>query len=336
MSSELFLRDILELPARSEKPRKVGKTICAIHLGGGAVNIEHTARYIDRVKLYTSNLLMPAKLVEERIRMYRSLDIDVQMGGMFFELAAMLGKGKVEEMAKAVKAIGVNVIEVENHMGAFDLKGLKEEVVKVKAEGFQVVGEVGAKWTEDDETRTAQGRCDPKKVIVAMEQFLEAGVDDLVWDAYPLRALIGNQLENKVGQNQIREVAKAIGQDLITFEVSNARGLGKSKPRAWLIHEFGPDVNIGNANPGDMIELETQRRGMHYDPAWPYVRWMKNNRPTKNWWEIEMPDYDIDIEPRPVWKYSGDEQVVCRPEEAIPARLRKAEAGAARKAATKR
>jgi hypothetical protein len=156
-----------------------------------------------------------------------------------------------------------------------------------------------------------------------MEQLLEAGADEVVWDAYPLRALIGNQLENEAGQAQIREVAKAIGQDRMVFEVSNARGRGKSMQRAWLVHEFGPDVNIGNAHPGDVSELETIRRGIYYDPAWPYIRWLKNNKPTTNWWEIAMPDYDIDIEPRPVWKYS-DEAELAGPKEAVPGRAQRA------------
>ncbi|MBI2985169.1 MAG: phosphosulfolactate synthase [Deltaproteobacteria bacterium] len=316
MEDQLFLRDILELPSRSEKPRKVGRTICGISLGRGRESIEQVARYIDQVKLYVHNTIMPAGVIEEAIKTYRGLDIDVQMGGIFFELAAL--QGKLDAMVQRAKMVGVNVVEVENHLGAFSLNQLKQEIAKLKGQGFKIVGEVGAKWTEDDETRIAQGLCDPKKVILAMEQLLEAGADEVVWDAYPLRALIGNQLENEAGQDQIRQVAKAIGQDIMVFEVSDARGRGKSMHRAWLVHEFGPDVNIGNAHPGDISELETIRRGIYYDPAWPYLRWLKNNRPTKNWWEIEMPDYDLDIEPRPVWKYSGEEQL-SRPEEAVPA-----------------
>src|SRR5262245_11779228 len=315
MEEPLFLRDILELPARSEKPRKVGRTICGISLGRGRESIEQVARYVDQVRIYVHNTLMPARVIEESIKNYRSLDIDVQMGGVFFEMAAL--QGKLEPMVQRAKAIGVNVVEVENHLGAFSLERLKEEIRKLKGEGFQIVGEVGAKWTEDDETRIAQGLCDPKKVILAMEQLLEAGADEVVWDAYPLRALIGNQLENEAGQNQIRQVAKAIGQERMVFEVSNARGRGKSMQRAWLVHEFGPDVNVGNAHPGDVSELETIRRGIYYDPAWPYIRWLKNNKPTKNWWEIDMPDYDIDIEPRPVWKYAGEE-ALATPKQAVP------------------
>jgi DNA-binding NtrC family response regulator len=88
------------------------------------------------------------------------------------------------------------------------------------------------------------------------------------------------------------------------------------------VDEFGPDVNVGNAHPGDVSELETIRRGIYYDPGWPYIRWLKQNRPTKNWWEVDMPDYDIDIEPRPVWKYSGEE-TVGSPKEAVPVNRKK-------------
>ena len=64
MEEPLFLRDILELPARSEKPRKVGRTICGISLGRGRESIEQVARYVDQVKLYVHNTLMPARVIE--------------------------------------------------------------------------------------------------------------------------------------------------------------------------------------------------------------------------------------------------------------------------------
>jgi phosphosulfolactate synthase (CoM biosynthesis protein A) len=117
MEEPLFLRDILELPARSEKPRKVGRTICGISLGRGRESIEQVAQYIDQVKLYVHNTLMPARTIEEAIKNYRAMGIDVQMGGIFFELAAM--QGKLDAMMQRAKAIGVNVVEVENHLGAF-------------------------------------------------------------------------------------------------------------------------------------------------------------------------------------------------------------------------
>jgi hypothetical protein len=68
MEEPLFLRDILELPARSEKPRKVGRTICGISLGRGRESIEQVAQYIDQVKLYVHNTLMPAAPLRKRSR----------------------------------------------------------------------------------------------------------------------------------------------------------------------------------------------------------------------------------------------------------------------------
>ena len=84
MDEPLFLRDILELLSRSEKPRKIGRTICGISLGRGRESIEQVARYVDQVKLYLHNSLMPARVIEEAIKTYRSMDIDVQMGVVFF------------------------------------------------------------------------------------------------------------------------------------------------------------------------------------------------------------------------------------------------------------
>ena len=165
-----------------------------------------------------------------------------------------------------------------------------------------MVGEVGAKWVEADETREVQDRVLVAKVIHKMQALLDVGVDYVYWEGMVVRALIGNQLENKVGQKQLLEVTKEVGADNIVFEVWDARSGGNSQFWAWLVNQFGPEINIGNVRVEEVARLECTRRGCIYDPGHPYLRWVSEGKPTRVWWEMPFPDYTVDIQKPPVWR----------------------------------
>ena len=290
-----LMHDILELPQRSEKPRKKGLTIVVDRAWFGATS-QRTAGYkdyIDWVKSTSPCLWVEEVIVQKNIKKYRDIGIDIQMGGVCYEIAVLEGKQK--EYMERSKALGINVIEVENHAGAFSLKEMTSEVKKLKKEGFKVVGEVGAKWAGYDETRPRRDAIYVDKVVKNMSALLEAGVDYVYWEGMVVRALIGNNRENHAGQEQLFEVVKNIGQDNIVFEMWTARGNPNPPLWAWLVQHFGPDVNLGNISLDNVSQLETIRRGCYYDPGHPFVRWLSKGKPTANWWEMESTDYKVDL-----------------------------------------
>ncbi len=297
-----FLHDILDLPKRSEKPRKTGTTMLIVSptLEGIPAPIKLYSDYVDKVKYTVQCLWVDEEVMAKNIRAYRELKIDVQIGGVPYELA--IAQGKQKQFINKVKALGVNMIEIESHAVGLSLAQMKEEVRKVKDEGFQVVGEVGAKWLEADETREVQDRVLVDKVIQKMQALISAGADYVYWEGMVVRALIGNQLENKVGQKQLLEVAKEVGMDKIVFEVWDARSGKNSQIWAWLISQFGPEINFGNMFVEEIARLECTRRGCFYDPAHPYLRWVSQGKPTKEWWQMPFPDYTVDIQKPPVWR----------------------------------
>jgi len=297
-----FLHDVLDLPQRSEKPRKSGLTIVIVPpLWEGVPGPIRLYRdYVDKVKFTVQCLWVDEETMAKNIRGYRDLGIDVQIGGVPYELAIVQGKQK--EFLEMARSLGVNVIEVESHAVGLSLQQMAEEVQRLKEVGFQVVGEVGAKWVEADDTREVQDRILVDKVIRKMQALLDAGADYVYWEGMVVRELIGNQLENKAGQKQLLEVAEAVGPEKILFEVWDARSGGNSQIWAWLIGHFGPDVNIGNVPVAEIAGLECTRRGCIYDPAHPYLRWFSQGKPTQHWWKMPFPDYAVDIQRPPVWR----------------------------------
>jgi phosphosulfolactate synthase len=297
-----FLQDVLDIPKRSEKPRKTGRTVVEVSAisEGVPVQIKLLRDCVDSVKFLVHCLWVDEELMVKSIRGYRELNIDVQIGGNPYEVA--IAQGKQKQFADKVRSCGVNVIEIESHALGLSVEQMKNEVKEAKDRGFKVVGEVGAKWVEADDTREVQDRILVDRVINKMQALLNAGVDYVYWEGMVVRALIGNQLENKIGQKQLLEVAKEVGTDQIVFEVWDARAGKNSQIFAWLIGHFGPEVNIGNVALTELAGLEARRHGLGYDPAHPYIRWLGQGKPTKEWWQMPFPDYSVDIQKPPVWR----------------------------------
>jgi phosphosulfolactate synthase len=299
-----FLSDVIDAPKRAGKPRKTGLTMVVINtpwIDGPLPLLRIWAEYVDLVKFTIPNLWADEEIVVKNIKGYRDLNIDVQVGGVPYELAMM--QGKEQQCLDRMKALGVNVFEVESHAAELTLEDMKKEVRRMKKGGFRAIGEVGAKWVEMDDTRVVQDRVNVDRTIKKMKELLEVGAEHVYWEGMVVRALIGNQLENKAGQKELIEVAKEVGFENIVFEVWDARGHGGNKQIwGWLVHQFGPEVNFGNIDPNEIYMLESVRRGCIYDPAHPYLRWLKRGKPTTNWWEMSVPDYSVDIQRPPVWK----------------------------------
>jgi phosphosulfolactate synthase len=290
-----LMHDILELPQRTERPRKKGMTmvIDIAWFGASSPLVAAYRDYIDCVKSTARCLWVDEDLIRENIKIYRDWGIDVQIGGIPYEIAVL--QGKQAQYIKRARELGTNIVEVESHAAGLSLQQMKSEVKTLKGEGFKVVGEVGAKWADLDETRPDRDAVHVEKVVEKMLQLLEVGADHVIWEGMVVRALLGNRLENKKGQEQLFKVVEAVKQENIIFETWSARGNPNSPLWGWLVQHFGPDVNLGNINVQDISMLETIRRGLSYDPAHPYIRWLSHNRPSPNWWDMESPDYKVDL-----------------------------------------
>ena len=290
-----LMHDILELAQRSEKPRKKGLTMIVDRawIGANSALVAAYKDYIDLVKSTAQCLWVDEAIIRKNMSAYRALGIDVQIGGIPYEIAVLEGKQK--EYMERAKALGSNVVEVESHAAGLSLEQMKFEVKRLKAEGFRVVGEVGAKWADHDDTRPSRDAIYVERVVEKMSELLEAGADHVYWEGMVVRALLGNRLENRCGQEQFLKVVEAVGADRIIFEMWTARGNPNTPLWGWLVQHLGPDVNLANIPLRDIALLESIRRGCSYDPAHPYVRWLRHGKPTPNWWQVESPDYNVDL-----------------------------------------
>jgi phosphosulfolactate synthase len=282
---------------RTKKPRKTGITMVLIDdvVNYGPGFIEPFQELVDRVKLLDFLWHHDISVIEKAVKAYREMDIVVAPGGTLFEIAK--AQGTLNEYAKLLKGIGFNEVEVENHSGISTIEEMKDEVKFFKDQGFQVVGEVGKKWWWRDPTRISRDLISVEKTVELAQQFIEAGADYIYWEGMIVRGLIGPQLENEKGQKQLIEVAEQLDVEKLVFELWDTRNQSNRPLWAWLVRQFGPNVNLANIWPQEVKHyLEWIRHGLLFEMDHPYMKWAQDKSQSSKWWKMEAPNYDIDLQ----------------------------------------
>lgn len=259
----------LPVPRRGQKPREVGLTMVMDQ--GWPTSfvtgmLSDFGDYLDIVKLWDPCLLTPTAAVEKRIAAYHDASVIVQPGGIWLEMARE--QGAAFKLISTLKGMGFNGLEVSN-TASTRTEDTVELIMAAKEAGFTVLGEVGRKFADGDETRLTEDVIDVEVTIEHFQRSLQAGAWKCYWEGHLLRKVLGDSPERikqraRTGVAQVRQVVDAVGAENILFEASGLR------PRAnrqwlqfWLVRLFGPEVNIGNARIEELANLEAIRAGTH-------------------------------------------------------------------------
>jgi phosphosulfolactate synthase (CoM biosynthesis protein A) len=283
---------------RTKKPRETGITMVMVEdlVNFGPEYMEPFQELIDRIKLIDVFWHHDMSVVEKAIVAFRQMDMSVSFGGTTFEIAK--AQGKMEEFLEALKNLGIDEVEVENHALDLTLQEMQNEVKIFKDHNFKVTGELGKKWWWKDPTRISRDLISVEKTLEQAFGLIDAGADYIYWEGMIVRNLVGTQLENKKGQSQLLEVARQIDPKKIIFELWDCRNQPNHPIIAWLVKEFGPNVNLANIRPwnAEVKLVEMIRHGVFYEMDHPYMRWSRDKSAADNWWEIDAPDYSIDLQ----------------------------------------
>jgi len=224
---------------RSSKPRSNGTTgILDTGIGTRRIAdlLEVSGAHVDVAKIAWGSSLITGHLVEKLVA-YRSGDVEPMLGGTLFEYAYL--RGQVDALLDAVRDLHVS-IEISDGVAEVP-NGDKLRWIERFAVHTKVVSEVGGKGERQDR--------DWKRLVT--EQ-LAAGASAIVVE--------GREI-GPVGE-PIREgfvdaiVDAAGGADNLVFEALE-RG-----QQLWLIQRFGPNVNLANIRPDDVLTLESFRQGL--------------------------------------------------------------------------
>ncbi|HET9322604.1 MAG TPA: phosphosulfolactate synthase [Gaiellaceae bacterium] len=240
----------LDVPARSPKPRRSGLT----HVIDKGLNLREIegmfdtgGDYVDIVKLGWGTSYVTNNL-EKKIALYRSLSTPVVCGGTLFE--AVYARGKLDEYKSWLTEQRFSHVEISD--GAVEIpRERKLELIAEFAEDFTVLSEVGSK---DAEVNFA-----PYLWVEWIKEELGAGSWKVITEARESGTAGIFRPTGEMRTGLIDEIAHDIAIDDLIFEAPTKAA------QAWFVKHFGPEVNLGNIPPEEVIPLETLRLGLRAD-----------------------------------------------------------------------
>jgi phosphosulfolactate synthase len=209
--------------------------------------LETASAYVDIAKLGWGTACVTPTLAR-KLDVYRGFGVPVCCGGTLAEIA--ITQGRLDDYRRWLTGHRFTHVEISD--GTIDLpRERKLEHIELLARDFVVLSEVGSK--------VAGAVVDPGAWRQEISEELAAGSWKVITEAREsgTAGLFGTGGE--VRSDVIEEVVEGLPIDRLLFEAP------QKAQQAWFIRRFGPDVNLGNIEPGELIPLETLRLGLRSD-----------------------------------------------------------------------
>jgi phosphosulfolactate synthase len=207
--------------------------------------LEVSGDHIDIVKLGWGTAY-----VTQNLR--RKLDVlrgkPVVIGGTFFEVCYV--RDKLDEYKRWLQSLGISHVEISD--GTIEIpRERKLELIQSFAKDFTVLSEVGSK---DSEVVFA-----PYEWVEWIKEELEAGAWKVITESREGGTAGIFRPSGEMRTGLVDEIAHSIDFHDLLWEAPT------KSSQAWFIKHFGPEVNLGNIPPDEVIPLETLRLGLRGD-----------------------------------------------------------------------
>ncbi len=245
-----FSDGFLGVPARPGKPRQSGLT----HVMDKGLNLrdiegmfDTAGEYVDIVKFGWGTSYVTNNL-EKKIALYRHYETPIVCGGTLFE--AVYARDRIEEFKAWLVENRFSHVEISD--GTIDIpRERKLELIADFARDFTVLSEVGSK---DDEVVFA-----PYQWVEWIKEELEAGSWKVITEGREGGTAGIYRPTGEMRTGLVDEIAHEIDVTNLIFEAPT------KSSQAWFVKQFGPNVNVGNIPPDEVIPLETLRLGLRGD-----------------------------------------------------------------------
>ncbi len=249
--------DMLSFPlkGRVKKPREHGLTMVidkGLGLGETKDLLCMVGDYIDFLKLgFGTSVIYNQALLEEKISMVRNFGVDIYPGGTLLEIAIL--QGKLKEYLTTAKDLGYTAIEVSDGSVIIAQEVRKRAILMAAELGLKVLTEVGKKDPRDK---------------VEVDVYVEQIRQDIKNGAY--KVIVEGRESGKNTGFYDREGRFIVDEmENILSSVDDPQMLIWEAPlkeqQQELILRFGPNVNLGNISPYDVLALEALRVGLRGD-----------------------------------------------------------------------
>ncbi|HZQ90015.1 MAG TPA: phosphosulfolactate synthase [Gaiellaceae bacterium] len=207
--------------------------------------LEVAGDHIDIVKLGWGTAYV-TKSLERKLEILRGKPVVI--GGTFFEVVYV--RDKLEEYKTWLQGLGIEHVEISD--GTIEIpRERKLELIQDFARDFTVLSEVGSK---DSEVVFA-----PYEWVEWIKEELEAGAWKVITESREGGTAGIFRPSGEMRTGLVDEIAHSIDFHDLVWEAPTKAS------QAWFVKHFGPEVNLGNIPPEEVIPLETLRLGLRGD-----------------------------------------------------------------------
>ncbi|MBV8597595.1 MAG: phosphosulfolactate synthase [Actinobacteria bacterium] len=207
--------------------------------------LDTSGDFIDIVKLGWGTAYVTRNL-ERKLEVLR--EKRVVFGGTFVEVAYV--QGKVDEYRRWLTELGLTHVEISD--GTIEIpRERKLELIAEFARDFTVLSEVGSK---DSEVVFA-----PYEWVQWIKEERDAGAWKVITESREGGTAGIFRPSGEMRTGLVDEIVHEIDVHDLVWEAPTKAS------QAWFVKHFGPDVNLGNIPPDEVIPLETLRRGLRGD-----------------------------------------------------------------------
>jgi phosphosulfolactate synthase len=249
---------MVPLPAArtARKPRGAGLTMIVdpgIPLGLQADLLALGGDYLDLAKIKTGTArLYPERQLLAKLARYRRHRVQPFLGGQFHEYVyATQGARALPAFYREARRLGFAAIEISDNVVPLGPRERRAQIRGAREAGLVVYGEVGSKETKSK----------PRLLVAQAEDCFAAGAALVLVEAAELVE------RGKPNRRTLGLLVRALDMARVIIElpgpwIPGVRKCDVESLKKLLIEELGPDVNLANVLPDELVDLETTRVGL--------------------------------------------------------------------------
>ena len=242
--------DLPHIPERTTRPRQSGLTMM-MDKGLSARETENfissSADFTDLVKFGFGTALI-TKGLEEKIRLYKEAGLNPYFGGTLFELFEI--RGRFDGFRRFLDQYNIEMAEVSDGSMAMP-HDAKLEYIRQLSTQLTVISEVGSK--------VAGAEIPNDRWVEMMKSELDAGSWKVIGEARESGTIGIYKKDGSANTDLIDDIVRQVNMENVIWEAPI------KNQQAWFIKLMGPNVNLGNIAPGEVVALESLRLGLRGD-----------------------------------------------------------------------
>ncbi|MFQ5812665.1 MAG: phosphosulfolactate synthase [Anaerolineae bacterium] len=246
---------------RARKPRQTGITMVLDRCHGLSATedlLELTGDYVDHIKLsFGTSVFLDDGLLRRKIEIIRERNIEIYPGGTLFEAAVFQGVC-VPYMQRAHE-LGFTAVEISD--GTLDLSP------QFRADAIRRALDLGLKVFTEVGKKDPAFQPSPAHLSEQIMLDLEFGADMVTVEARESGLRVGIYDEHgHIVEDRLDAILAGLnGVDRVLWETP------LKYQQEYFVLRFGPNVNLGNIRPNDVLALEALRCGLRWETFRKYV-----------------------------------------------------------------